>query len=144
MTLPLIMATYMIKGVLSVIKDNSMEILWQSDKLFHANNLQRIRGELKRNSKKMIQKNVGELNCLNQNEPGYFIIIIITMGIIVIVFFSIIIIIIISIIIVINIVIIIIIIIIIINILLLFIFLNISTGLIQQNILLLISRPTSI
>ena len=87
MTLPLIMATYMIKGVLSVIKDNSMEILWQSDKLFHANNLQRIRGELKRNSKKMIQKNVGELNCLNQNEPGYFIIIIITMGIIVIVFF---------------------------------------------------------
>ena len=71
----------------------------------------------------MIQKNVGELNCLNQNEPGYFIIIIITMGSIVIVFFSSII--------------IIIIIIIIINILLLFIFLNISTGLIQQNILLL-------
>ena len=87
MTLPLIMATYMIKGVLSVIKDNSMEILWQSDKLFHANNLQRIRGELKRNSKKMIQKNVGELHCLNQNEPGYFIIIIITMSIIVIAFF---------------------------------------------------------
>ena len=87
MTLPLIMATYMIKGVLSVIKDNWMEILWQSDKLLHANNLQRIRGELKRNSKKMIQKNVGELHCLNQNEPGYFIIIIITMSIIVIAFF---------------------------------------------------------
>ena len=87
MTLPLIMATYMIKGVLSVIKDNWMEILWQSDKLLHANNLQRIRSELKRNSKKMIQKNVGELHCLNQNEPGYFIIIIITMSIIVITFF---------------------------------------------------------
>ena len=87
MTLPLIMATYMIKGVLSVINDNSMEILWQSDKLLHANNLQRIRGELKRNSEKMIQKNVGELHCLNQNEPGYFIIIIITMSIIVIAFF---------------------------------------------------------
>ena len=64
-----------------------MEILSQSDKLLHANNLQRIRGELKRNSKKMIQKNVGELHCLNQNEPGYFIIIIITMSIIVITFF---------------------------------------------------------
>ena len=64
-----------------------MEILSQSDKLLHANNLQRIRGELKRNSKKMIQKNVGELHCLNQNEPGYFIIIIITMSIIVIAFF---------------------------------------------------------
>ena len=87
MTLPLIMATYMIKGVLSVIKDNWLEILSQSDKLLHANNLQRIRGELKRNSKKMIQKNVGELHCLNQNEPGYFIIIIITMSIIVIAFF---------------------------------------------------------